>query len=379
VYQHSIYIINHFESLSKIIKIGTAVPAYRHEQKTIAEFMKRVYMLDDRTAAAISHVYGKSKIDSRYSIIPDFSLTDDHWEFFPKSEILEPFPKLDERMRWYNKAAPALAAKAINNCLPAGLEASNITHLITVSCTGMSAPGIDIDLVKLLGLAGNVQRTSVNFMGCYAAIHGLKIADAICRSDTKAAVMVVCVELCTIHFQKDPTPDNIASSLLFSDGAAAVLVTHDESPQQGFTIENFYSELAMEGEQDMSWNLSEHGFLMHLSSYIPRLIENHIDELLQHALIKSGKQREDIGCYAIHPGGKKILEASAKALSIEETDLTESYSVLRQYGNMSSATILFVLKEILQQQDNKKDKSIFAAAFGPGITIETMMIKSSAC
>jgi predicted naringenin-chalcone synthase len=216
-------------------------------------------------------------------------------------------------------------------------------------------------------------------MGCYAAIHGLKIADAICRSDSRAVVMVVCVELCTIHFQKENTPDNIASSLLFSDGAAAVLVTADDNSLPGYTIENFYSELAMEGEQDMSWNLSEHGFLMHLSSYIPRLIENHIDQLLVHALLKSGKQREDIGSYAIHPGGKKILEASAKALSIEETDLTASYSVLRQFGNMSSATILFVLKELFQQPEIKKDKSIFAAAFGPGITIETMMIKSAVC
>ena len=136
--------------MSKITSIGTAVPAFRHEQKKIAAFMKQVYMLDDRAAAAISHVCGKSKIDCRYSIIPDFSLTDDHWEFFPKSEILEPFPKLDERMRWYNKAAPPLAAKAINNCFPPGFKASNITHLITVSCTGMSAPGLDIDLVKLL-------------------------------------------------------------------------------------------------------------------------------------------------------------------------------------------------------------------------------------
>ena len=129
----------------------------------------------------------------------------------------------------------------------------------------------------------------------------------------------------------------------------------------------------------MSWNLSEHGFLMHLSSYIPKLIEKHIDELMQHALKRSGKSRDDIGCYAIHPGGKKILEAAAKALSIEDKDLRASYEVLKKFGNMSSATILFVLKEIFQTEKIEGDKSLFAAAFGPGITIETMMIKSATC
>ena len=336
-------------------------------------------MLDDRAAAAISHVYGKSKIESRYSIIPDFSLPDNEWKFFPQSEILEPFPKLDERMRWYNDAAPKLAATAIRNSIPAELNTSSITHLITVSCTGMSAPGIDIELVKMLGLAANTQRSSVNFMGCYAAIHGLKMADAICRSEKNAVVLVVCVELCTIHFQKDPSPDNIASSLLFSDGAAAVVVTHDEYPLTGHRIDNFYSELAIEGEQDMSWNISEHGFLMHLSSYIPRLIEKHIDRLLQNALERSAKSRQQVSTYAIHPGGKKILEATAKALQIEEDDLIPSYNVLRKYGNMSSASILFVLKEILENTKEESSGTIFAAAFGPGITIETMMLNSAAC
>ena len=365
--------------MSKIISIGTALPAYRHDQQQIAGFMKRVYQLDDRSGERISMVYGRSKIESRYSIIPDFSLPQNEWKYFPATDDMEPFPKLDERMKWYNEAAPVLAASAIEQILTRDFTAKNITHLITVSCTGMSAPGIDIALVKQLGLPGNCQRTSVNFMGCYAAIHGLKIADAICRADEKAVVIVVCVELCTIHFQKDPTPDNIASSLLFSDGAAAVLVLPDSHATKGYTIENFYSELAMEGEGDMSWNLSEHGFMMHLSSYIPKLIENHIDNLLQNALEKSGKCREKIARWAIHPGGKKILESAVKALSLEDDALKPSYEILKDFGNMSSVTILFVLKKILHAGGIHEGQSIFAAAFGPGITIETMLLNGNKC
>lgn len=340
--------------------------------------MKRVYQLDDRAGDRISRVYSNSMIDNRYSIIPDFSLPEKEWRYFTPSPNMEPFPGLEVRMKWYMEAAPGLAAVAIQNSFTSSFTAKTITHLITVSCTGMSAPGIDIELVKRLGLAGNCHRTSVNFMGCYAAIHGLKIADAICRADNQAVVMVVCAELCTIHFQKEPTPDNIASSLLFSDGAAAVLVVPDSNPAAGNTIQSFYSELAMEGEEDMSWNLSEHGFLMHLSSYIPRLIENHIDQLLQHAIDHSGICRERISQWAIHPGGKKILEAAAKALALDTNALAYSYEILKQYGNMSSASILFVLKKMLGANNNS-DQSIFAAAFGPGITIETMLLNSSKC
>lgn len=354
------------------------MPAYRHDQQQIAGFMKRVYQLDERAGERVRMVYGKSRIESRYSVIPDFSLPDDEWRYFSPSPDMEPFPKLDERMKWYMREAPALAQAAIQQTFTAAFNAQTITHLITVSCTGLSAPGIDIELIKRMGLAGNCQRTSVNFMGCYAAIHGLKIADAICRADDRAVVVIVCVELCTIHFQKNPTPDNIASSLLFSDGAAAVLVVPDIHEAPGNKMQSFYSELAMEGEEDMSWNLSENGFLMHLSSYIPRLIENHIELLLQHALEHSKICREKIGKWAIHPGGKKILEAAAKALTLGEDALATSYEVLKNYGNMSSATVLFVLKKMLEE-DSTDDKSIFAAAFGPGITIETMLLNGSKC
>jgi len=364
--------------LSKIVRIETAVPAYKHDQQQIAEFMKRVYQVEGRSFEKLGLVYEKSMIDSRYSIIPDFSLPEDEWQYFSNSADMEPFPKLDERMKWFMQSAPGLAANAVKPLFSNDISVSDVTHLITVSCTGMSAPGIDVELVKLLGLRKNCQRSSINFMGCYAALHGLKMADAICKADVNAVVIVVCVELCTIHFQKEPSTDNIASTLLFSDGAAAVLVVADKNPQQGFVMDSFYAELAVEGEEDMSWCLSETGFLMHLSNYIPRLIESKIEELLNNALACSGKQRGEIRRWAIHPGGKKILEASATALGISSEDLCPSFEVLRQFGNMSSPTILFVLKKVIEDK-NKTAGFVFAAAFGPGITIETMLLNASPC
>src|SRR5262249_9634016 len=149
---------------------------------------------------------------------------------------------------------------------------TEITHLITVSCTGMSAPGLDLQVMELMNLPKNIYRTSVNFMGCYAAIHALKISDTICKSDERARVMIVCTELCTLHFQKEGSIDNITSSLLFGDGAAAALVVHDDFNEKGLTVDHFYSEVIDRGKKDMAWELSSSGFLMTLSGYIPELL-----------------------------------------------------------------------------------------------------------
>jgi predicted naringenin-chalcone synthase len=167
----------------------------------------------------------------------------------------------------YNKKAPLLSIDAIRNCLHEKIQPKEITHLITVSCTGMSAPGLDLQVMELMELNRNIFRTSINFMGCYAAIHALKIADAFCKVDKTAKVMIVCTELCTLHFQRETTMDNIASSLLFGDGSSAVLVTSDEADGDGLYIDRFYSEIIPKGKRDMAWELSSSGFLMTLSGY----------------------------------------------------------------------------------------------------------------
>ncbi len=201
--------------------------------------MQNVYAMNEAEKRKLRFLYHQSAIETRYSVLPDYSLPATDWEFYPASENLEPFPNLELRMNWYNKTAPALSVNAIEKCIDQKIDKNEITHLITVSCTGMSAPGLDLQVMELMGLPVNIFRTSVNFMGCYAAIHAMKLADAFCKNDKNAKVLVVCMELCTLHFQKETTADNIASGLLFGDGAAAMLITHNDDKLDGLTNTKF--------------------------------------------------------------------------------------------------------------------------------------------
>jgi predicted naringenin-chalcone synthase len=342
----------------------------------ILTFMQRVYAMNEADKRKLRFLYKQSAIDTRYSVLPDYSLNAGEWKFYPATENLDPFPDLETRMGWYNDTAAPLSLNAIEQCIRDKASKHDITHLITVSCTGFSAPGLDLQIMEALELPANIFRTSINFMGCYAAIHGLKLADAFCRADKNARVLVVCTELCTLHFQRQNTVDNIASSLLFGDGAAAMLITHDDAPMNGLRINSFYSEVAFKGKKDMSWELSSSGFLMTLSGYVPDLIEEDFNRLLCNALEYAHIDKNDISHWCIHPGGKRILTSIAKSINITCEDLRYSYDVLKNYGNMSSPTILFVLKEIMEalQSDRASKANIFGAAFGPGLTLETFIL-----
>ena len=355
--------------MSKIISIGTAVPAYCHQQMDILPFMQTVYASGEADKRKLRFIYQQSGIRQRYSVVADYSRPPEDWKFYPATENLEPFPSLEQRMMLYNKQAPLLSVDAIRNCLGHVHDEKEITHLITVSCTGMSAPGLDLQILELMDLEKNIFRTSVNFMGCYAALHALKIANSICKAEPEAQVLVVCTELCTLHFQRESTLDNIMSSLLFGDGAAAVLITGNNNPHEGLKLDHFYSEVIPKGKRDMAWELSSSGFLMTLSGYIPDLIEEDFNSIVNRALEKEHISREDISHYCIHPGGKRILEAIHKSLGLANGELTASYKVLSEFGNLSSASILFVLKEVLHER--KAIRKLFGAAFGPGLTVET--------
>jgi predicted naringenin-chalcone synthase len=364
--------------MAKIIAIGTAVPSHHHRQEDILQFMQVVYAMNDIEKRKLKFLYHQSGIKSRYSVINDYSKPVNEWKFYPYTENLEPFPSLEQRMALFNKYAAPLSVDAIRNCMEHKIHPQEITHLITVSCTGMSAPGLDLQVMDLMDLPKNIYRSSVNFMGCYAAIHALKMAAHICTAEKDAKVMIVCTELCTLHFQREGTVDNITSSMLFGDGAAAVLVTNDSFEQKGLVIKNFYSEIISRGKKDMAWELSSSGFLMTLSGYIPELIEEDFESLVNKSLQKSGVKKEEIGYWCIHPGGKRILEAIHKSLHFTNGQLKESYKVLNEYGNMSSPTILFVLKEIMQNMDRNTGQNIFGAAFGPGLTMETFVASTHA-
>jgi predicted naringenin-chalcone synthase len=338
--------------------------------------MSRIYVFNEKDRRGLKHLYRQSSIESRYSVLPDYSLPPENWLFYPPNENLEPFPDLEKRMHVFNEFAPDLSVKAIEDCLSGHLNVQDITHLITVTCTGLSAPGLDLQIMDLLKLSNrNIFRTSINFMGCYAAIHALKLADALCTADPSARILIVCTELCTLHFQQAATLDNITSSLIFGDGSAAMLIAGNDHPG-GFPIRGFYGEALTRGKQDMSWALSSTGFKMTLSSYIPALIEEDFEKLVSSALSKQGIDFSEITQWSIHPGGRKILEVIEKSLHLKKENLHVSYRVLQDYGNMSSPTILFVLKEILNSLSPDQNENIFGAAFGPGLTMETFIVSN---
>ena len=227
--------------------------------------MQTIYAANETDKRKLRFLYQQSSIKQRYSVIADYSRPIEDWKFYPQTENLEPFPSLEQRMTIYNKQAPLLSVDAIRDCLNHVHDPKKITHLVTVSCTGMSAPGLDLQILELMDLEKNISRTSINFMGCYAAIHAIKIADAICKADNEAQVLIVCTELCTLHFQREATLDNITSSLLFGDGSAAILLSGNDNKHEGLYIDNFYSEVIPKGKRDMAWELSSNGFLMTLS------------------------------------------------------------------------------------------------------------------
>jgi predicted naringenin-chalcone synthase len=359
--------------LSQIISIGTAVPRFKHDQQEILGFMSRIYAFNEKDRRRLRYLYGQSGISTRYSVLPDYSRLPEDWTFYPPTENLDPFPSLEKRMNVFNQHAPALSAEAIGNCLRDQASPEEITHLITVTCTGLSAPGLDLQLMELLNLPKNIFRTSVNFMGCYAAIHAMKLADAICTAEPAAHVMIVCTELCTLHFQQEPTLDNITSSLLFGDGSAAMLVTGAADKRSGLKIRGFYAEVNAMGKQDMSWSLSSTGFAMTLSSYVPGLIEEDFRNMVSNALSRNQLAVDAISDWCIHPGGRKILEAIEKSLDLPQEKFSAGYEVLKEYGNMSSPTLLFVLDKIWRRFREGEPHTIFGAAFGPGLTMETFI------
>ncbi|WP_342646400.1 type III polyketide synthase [Mucilaginibacter sp. CSA2-8R] len=364
---------------SCISAIGTANPNKKVTRHEAYQFMVDAFGLSPDHALRLKSIYDNSGIDYRHTVIDDFGADRADYTFFEPTPDLEPFVTTEKRLQLYQEKAIQVALNAVKHCL-SGFEAdmtSQITHLVTVSCTGMYAPGIDIDLVEQLGLPRTTERICINFMGCYGAINGLKTADYICRANPEAKVLVVSVELCTLHFQKHNTLDNWVANSLFADGAAAALIentTQKTDARPGLELSSFYSEFMPESRNEMGWFVGNTGFEMKLTSKVSKQIKKHIkgvtDRLLQHA----GLTAAQIGTYAIHPGGKKILEAVEEALELPEETNAFAYEVLREYGNMSSATILFVLQKIMQA-GKLSGSNILSYAFGPGLTVEGMALK----
>ena len=347
--------------------------------------------LNKSEARRLQAIYRATGIERRYSVISDYCepLPERH-HFFGNDGTL---PSTKTRMALYKEHALPLALDAIQDCFSStsnsdlnGVHSfqcnTSITHIITVSCTGMYAPGLDIEIIHALKLPFNTQRTAVNFMGCYGVFNALKLANAICKSNQEARVLIVSVELCSLHIQNARTLDDIISGAIFSDGAAAMIVESEENRKKKdfnfnkfFKLEHFYCDLIPEGKQDMTWAIADQGFDIALSSYVPNLIETGIGKFFEKLLGSVNLTGVDL--YAIHPGGSKILEACEKVLNVSPEQNEAARTVLRDYGNMSSATIVFLFKYLWNQMERLHNKTIFSCAFGPGLTVESALLKVS--
>ncbi len=328
----------------------------------------------EEVSKMIQLLYRASGINYRHSVIEDFGREIGNYSFFPNNQELEPFPSVSVRMNLYKQNAVELAINAIHDCISLN-EARQITHLVTVSCTGMYAPGIDIEIIERLGLSTNIQRTSINFMGCYAAFNALKVADALIKSQPDSKVLLVAVELCSIHLLKNTSEDSLLSNALFGDGAAAVYLTGNPS---GISLElaSFYTDIDSRGKDAMAWHISDFGFEMTLSSEVPNVIKEGIGELTRKLLDKIGLKVRDIAHFAIHPGGKRILQVIEEELALSKAQNEPAYQILKNFGNMSSPTVLFVIKAIMEQLTTANSgENILSFAFGPGLTLESMLLK----
>jgi predicted naringenin-chalcone synthase len=351
-----------------IQNIASEVPETCYSQSFIREKMKGWLKASRRLNRYIDTIYNHTSIDKRHTVIAD---TDAFFETSGTDKVSVPTTKARNDM--FTTAAKEMcvdvARKAIRGC--ANAEFSDITHLVTVSCTGFFNPGPDYEIVKALNLNKSVQRYNIGFMGCYAAFPAMRLAHAICRADPGATVLIVAIELCTLHAQLKEDSDSLRSGALFGDGAAAVVVSAKEPAPNSTVLEldHFESALMPDSEHDMAWTVGDTGFEMVLSQYIPRIIESNIAAIVEPLLARRHMGISDVDHWAVHPGGRAVLDKIESSLGLDHR-LEDSRNVLKQYGNMSSATVLFVLKRILEKPAARARESVVSMAFGPGLTAE---------
>ena len=369
--------------------ISTAVPSTILVQEEVRDVFATQPGLNRLAQRIVATSFNVSGIETRYTVLEELS-RDAHPDepvFFDidSGELLLPGTKA--RNEIYAEHATRLyvdAGRAAIEACP-GVEASDITHVVTVSCTGFYAPGPDFMVARELGLDAGVERYHLGFMGCYAAIPALRLAKQLCEADASAVVLVISVELCTLHLRSSNDPDTIVASSLFADGAAAGIVTA-RPPEQGeraFDLDRFATRITPVGEGDMAWKIGDHGFEMVLSNAIPAIIDEHItgaieplvdhDPALADALATDASS-DAIEHWAIHPGGRSILDKVESRLRLSEAQLVPARETLRDYGNMSSATVLFVLRNILHSAAAGDGDRVVAMAFGPGLTVESSLM-----
>jgi predicted naringenin-chalcone synthase len=351
--------------------IATATPAQAYDQRDVGAWMQELAG-NERQRRLLKALYRSSGITTRHSCIAGFGK-----DFFGRDahgELLE--PGTGARNAIYLSEAKQLGLSAGRRLLEQMPEIapSDITHVVTASCTGFFNPGLDYFLVRDLGLPASTERYHLGFMGCYAAFPALRMAAQFCQANPQANVLVLCLELCSLHIQLGDREDQLLANALFADGAAAALVSaRPAAGRPALQLERFASALVPEGEADMAWSIGDHGFDIALSSYVPKILGANIAGVIDGLLTKAGCSRDAIDSWAIHPGGKSILDQIERSLTLRPEQLTASRQVLRDFGNMSSATILFVLRDLLADPEGG-GRRICSMAFGPGLTVELALL-----
>jgi len=369
--------VQHKSSVA-LLSFGTAVPKYKANQVDVGRWMAQSFVNRPELGRWLRGVFANAGVETRYSCIDDYLQPVAQARFAP-GHALENAPTTAERMTIYEREATPLGVTAAQRAL-AELAAmthstvpavtASITHLVVISCTGFFAPGLDLAIARHLVLPPTLGRTLIGFMGCAAAFNGLRTASQIVRSQPTARVLVVSVELSSLHSQPTTNRENLIAASLFADGASACVVGQPQLEQENiFLLDDFHSEIKPDTSDQMIWQIGDHGFTLRLSPRIPQ----HLAEVAPAALRRLfGEDEPDF--WAIHPGGPAIVDRLVDVFGLAPTDVAASRAILRNYGNLSSATIFFVLDELRctlgQKCQASASQTGVAMAFGPGLVVE---------
>jgi len=355
--------------------VGTALPPHSISQADAAQLARRFHPGPDEEARLLPLLYRRSGVKQRQSVLlhtPE-GPPEERQSFFPPSKANgSRGPSIGERMQVYEREAPPLAVAAATRALQtSGVSSRDITHLITVSCSGFMAPGLEVPLIRELPLRPTVARTQIGFMGCHGALNGLRVATAFVQADPSAHVLLCAVELCSLHFHYSAESDKVVANALFADGAAAaVLGAESANRPEPWRLAASGSLVIPDSEDAMSWRIRDHGFEMTLSSRVPDLIRQHLRGWLVEWLARQELTLEEIGCWAVHPGGPRILAAVEEALQLPPEALAPSRDVLSECGNMSSPTVLFICERL--RREGARPPCVMLG-FGPGLVAEAAL------
>jgi predicted naringenin-chalcone synthase len=360
-----------------ILGIGTAEPAYSIAQNEAAELASTFCLTTPQQAQTLQALYRRTRIDRRGSVLLEQPEGTSPRQTFMAPALSEEDqgPSTGARMARFAEEAPPLALAAARTALGgSGIAPAEITHLITACCTGFAAPGFDVRLIKGLKLSPGIARTHVGFMGCHGALNALRVASAFAGASPAARILVCATELCSLHYQYGRGSEKLVANAIFADGAAAIVCgASEQSPvADGWQLVANGSHLFPGSEDAMAWRIGDHGFEMSLSPRVPELIATHLRPWLESWLGSAGLSLADVATWAVHPGGPRIVSQVAAGLGLPEEATAVSQQVLKECGNMSSATILFILERLLTQN---APRPCVALAFGPGLVVEAALFR----